>query len=118
MRSEILITAGMSCSTSSTVTPRSRTRAHHLDRALRLVVVHAGEGLVEQQHRRVGGEPDRDAERAQMAVRQVAGELVRDRREPEEVEDLVGRAAELRLVARAPVPVPKKKPARLARERR
>ena len=36
-----------------------------------LVVVHAGERLVEQQDRRVGGEADGDAERAQMAMRQV-----------------------------------------------
>ena len=74
-------------------------RAHHLDGAVGLVGVHAGERLVEQQHLRVGGEADGDAERAQMALRQVARDLVPDRPEAEKLEDLVARAAELRLVA-------------------
>ena len=76
IRSEIFITAGMSCSTSSTVTPRSRTPRTRSTASHGLVVVHAGERLVEQQDLGFGGEPDGDAERAQMAVRQVARHLV------------------------------------------
>ncbi len=72
---------------------------HHLDRAVGLVDVHAGEGLVEQQHLGVGCEPDRDAERAQMPLRKIARKLVLDGAEAEEIEDLVGRAAERLLVA-------------------
>ncbi len=74
-------------------------RANDLDRPIGLVDVHAGERLVEQQHFRIGGESDRDAERAQMPLRKVAGQLVLDGAETQEVEDLVGRAAERLLVA-------------------
>ena len=99
MRSEMFMTAGISCSTSRTVTPRLRDAAHHLHRPHGFVVVHAGEGLVEQQHGRVGGEADGNAERAQMAVRQRAGDLVPLRAEAEEVDDLVGGSPEFSLVA-------------------
>ena len=74
MRSEIFITAGMSCSTSSTVTPRSRTpRTSSTARMVSSWFMPA-KGSSSSSTLRVGGEPDGDAERAQMALRQVAGD--------------------------------------------
>jgi hypothetical protein len=61
-------------------------------------VVHASERLVQEDHRRVGGEPDRDSERAEVAVREVARNLVGIGREAQEGEDLVGRTAKSGLV--------------------
>ncbi len=61
-------------------------------------MVHAGERLVEQKHGRVGGEADGNAERAQMAVRQVFGDLAADAAKVQEGQDFIGGLAERRLV--------------------
>ena len=61
-------------------------------------MVHAGERFVEQQDFGVGGEPDGDAERAQMALRQCARQLACDRAEAEESENLVRGTGEIYLI--------------------
>ncbi len=113
------MTAGMSCSTSRMVRPRSRRRRDHRHRLHRLVVVHAGERLVEQQDRRVGGQPDGDAQGAQMAMRQRAGDLVPQAatgRGSSRISSAERAECALRRALR-PL-VPRKKPSRLAFERR
>src|SRR5216117_2081533 len=72
--------------------------SHRLHHPVRLLRVHAREGLVEEEHLRVARHRDGDAEGAQVAVRQVPCLFVLHPREPEVVEDLVGAVAEGRLV--------------------
>ena len=68
-RSETPITTFMSCSIRSTVRPlSSRTRRTNAVKSRRLLRVHPGGGLVEQQQLRVGGERPRDLEPALVAV--------------------------------------------------
>ena len=56
---------------------------------------------------RIRGKADRDAERPKMAVRQVDGSLAAEMARSEEVEDLVGGAAERGLVLSRASAVPK-----------
>src|SRR4051794_1155877 len=57
---------------------------------LRLDRVHAGVGLVEQQHLRPGADRPRDLQPALVAVRQAAGGPVREPGEPEQLEQVEG----------------------------
>ena len=98
MRSDIRITADMSCSTSSTVTPAVAHAAHQFHRAHRLVLVHARERFVEEQDGRGGCQSDGDAESPEMALGQIARGLLADRIQTQKREDLVGGPPELRLV--------------------
>ena len=69
-----------------------------LDRPPGFVMVHPGEGFVEKQDRRVRRQTNCDAERPQMAVRQVAGDLVAQVAETQKLENLVSRPTERFLV--------------------
>jgi hypothetical protein len=62
-------------------------------------MVHAGEGLIKQQHGGISGKPDGNAESAKMAVRQVARELAADALQSEEGQDFVGRLSKTVLIA-------------------
>ena len=78
----------MSCSTSSSVT-RGRARRAPSRRRGGLVIIYAGEWFVEQKNLRIGGEPDRNAERAQVALRQIAGDFVLDLGKAEKFQDFI-----------------------------
>ena len=98
MRSLICITARMSCSTSSTVTPRSRMPRTISTAPLGLFRVHPGERLIQQQSLGLSRHGDRDAEARADNRAASCGDLVLDAAEAEIVEDLGGARAKRRLV--------------------
>ncbi len=69
-----------------------------------LALGHAGGGLVEQQHARLGGDRDRDLEQALLAVGQRRGVLVHDVEQMEARQDLGDLGVDV--VARAHPPPP------------
>ena len=68
----------------------------------RLLRVHAGRRLVEQQQLRLQGQRPGDLEPALVAVRKVLGELVVGAADADELEQLLGRVARLALLVALP----------------
>ena len=91
IRSETRMTTLMSCSMSRTDTSfSSRTRWTKLVEPRRLLGVHPGRRLVQQQHLRLQRERPGDLEPALVAVGQVAGVARRRAADADEVEQLAG----------------------------
>ena len=72
--------------------------AHQLHHVHGLVVVHAGKGLVQQQHRGLRSQANGHAQRPQMALRQIRSQLIADRVQAQEVDDVIGRLGEQGLI--------------------
>ena len=98
MVSQMPITTFMLCSTSRIVSfelvAQPADQAHQLERLLR---IHAGRRLVEQQQLRLGRQRARDLEPALAAVRQAGRRLVGHRVELEDLEQLHRAVARLAL---------------------
>ena len=93
MRCEIFITSFMSCSTSTTATPRRGDLLDHIVDLLGLDRIAAGGRLVEQQDLRLGRERAGDLQPPQRAVGQGAGGAVGDIGQADEGEQILGLGA-------------------------